>query len=76
MSETPLERLDRMPTEEDWDSYGAHPVTAEAIATARKVITGEIVPVPMPTVDGGIALEYTDSVALRIEPNGALWVDE
>jgi hypothetical protein len=45
------QRIEDMPTEKDWNSYGAEPITKEARETALNVTS-------VPTSDGGIQLEW------------------
>lgn len=61
------ERLDDLASMgENWDSYGAGPISPEAIATARKVCI-------MPTVHGGIEFSWNNEEAsVTIGPDGAI----
>lgn len=68
-----LARLDELAKlQPDWDSYGATPITPEAIATARLMLTER--PAIVPTTKGGIAFEWPSSaeVNVEIEPDGTI----
>lgn len=54
--------------EENWDSYGAHPISPKAIAKARFIM--ETLPWPVPTVNGGVALEWDADSTLEIDADG------
>lgn len=54
--------------QEGWDSYGANPITAEAIARCKAIHFS-------PCTNGGILIELTDGaheVELSVEPDGTL----
>lgn len=60
---------------ENWDSYGASPITPESVAGAERVanVVGKWEPRAVPTPNGGVQLEWTvDGVDLEIEigPDG------
>jgi len=72
-----LARLER-----DWDSYGAKPVTAEAIKAAiafvEKHDPESRLPIPIPSPDGGIELEWNDRIIIDFGPDGSIgcvWVE-
>ena len=61
-------RLAEMPTEHDWDSYGAHPTTEAALDTAYAIE-------PVPTVNGGIQVEVHRrgfDLEIEIAPDGGI----
>jgi hypothetical protein len=51
----------------NWNSYGAKPITEEAIAAMRKLL--EAKPHVVPLADGGLQLEW-DQAEIVIQPNG------
>ncbi len=78
-----LEELKNLP--EDWDSYGADPISPNAIAKAKSIITsvmiafggiiGNVVQLSdvIPIADGGVQLEWVGPHAeleIEISPNG------
>ena len=83
---TALKKLDELQIlPEDWDSYGADPISQNAIATAKSIIIsvmksfsiaiGDVVQLTdvIPIADGGVQLEWVGPHAeleIEISPNG------
>ena len=73
-----LESLKEVCKKEDWDSYGAEPITLASLEKADIMLNwlkaiGAKDPQPVPTVDGGVQLEWHSGglyVELEIAPNG------
>jgi len=80
-----LDELKNLP--EDWDSYGADPISLHAIEVAKSVITsvmkafggiiGTVVQLTdiIPLADGGVQLEWVgphDKLEVEISPNGTI----
>lgn len=64
---------------ENWNSYGAHRISRDSVASAMYVLTayntGIPVPDVFPTAKGGVKLEWGDdseSVELEFQPEGAI----
>jgi hypothetical protein len=63
-----------------WDSYGAPPINATALASATTLIevtagAGLPEPVVIPCSDGGVSLEWhtgPDELSFKIDPKGSL----
>lgn len=69
------ERLDKIAAlEPNWDSYGALPISPQAVAEARRLLSywpGDH-PWPVPRTDGTVALEFDNDDVIIIETDGSV----
>lgn len=69
-----LSQIQRTCSKQNWDSYGANPVTKAAIEGTKRVLDDLAVGLTItPSADGGITLECPGEVIMEIAPDGC-WV--